>query len=640
MKKYLLSCIFIGLAIISWSQPSIEWISPIPNDTVYHEHNSNVLNIELRITNLPDGTVPQVMINGRNATYLQSKGNTSKKVPLDVIHFEARLNVPNDTLLGIALTLQDEQGNIQHNSRPLLVSRGRVPKPNLYMLAFGPKPGFIRYTDNDAFDFKRAFSLQDCGNATLYNKISTKAFVKEEAEANKILGQIDNMINSNIIKPNDVFMLFFSSHGHRKDSMFCIQGHDYKKGSREDAAICSDQLYARLDPIHAKKVFFIDACKSGEEGFLFKASKEQKQLTGYTIIASSEFDADSYTHTKWQNGAFTETLLIGLSGNANNIDKNGETDNVIKTNEIFKYLQDTVPLLCEDVIEYDHNSEDTIRIQHPQMVRNELGNIALFKYEKFCDPIISGKEINYKTVRLPQGTVTIGSPKKGKEKLIRNEDEKQRKVTVKSYIAIGKYEVSNAEYCDFLNDYKPNDNELHTWIELKSRHCKIKKAMINTRETFIPKQKKAKHLPVVMISWKGAEAYAKWLTDKNCLYKYDLPHANEWEYAARFGVNYEVYVNTNDFKDIRKKKIIRTKKKRSVKSLPTGNIHHMNTNVSEWCRNRYKQEPSRREIRGGNFKSSYKTARTAKKYYIFEDEKKPDLGFRLIRTLKKDNDCR
>jgi len=637
VKKYILSFIFIGIAIISWSQPSIEWISPIPNATAYYEHNGNVLNIELKIVNLPNGTIPQVMINGRKAAYLQSKGNTSEKVPLDAIHFETRLNIPNDTLLSIALTLQDKQGNIQYSSRPLLVSRGAVPKPNLYLLAFGPAPPDVYYTDNDANDLKQAFSLQDCGNSALYGKINAKTFVEKEAKAEEILTQIDNMITSNIIKPNDVFMLFFSSHGHRKDSIFYIQGHDYKKANNKEAVVSFEDLYARLDPVHTQKIFFIDACNSGEEGLygsFLPTPGKNNQLTGYTIIASSEFDAKSYTHPKWQNGAFTEALLMGFNGKANKTNKTGKTDDVIKIDEIFKYLQDTVPGLCEDVIVIDDDDEDTMRIQHPQMIRNELGNLALFRYENFCAPPISGKEIIYKTVRLPEGTDTIGSPKKGKEQLIRNKDEARRPVTINYYIGMGKYEVSNAEYCEFLNDWETDHNKLKTWISLKSPYCKIRRN--GTEFTY-----KAHNgpLPVVMVSWDGAKAYAKWLTDKNCLYKYDLPSADEWEYAARVGVPYEVYATTNNFKDIQEKKIMDIKNRYTAKSLKTGDIHHINTNVSEWCRDIYQEETTRREIRGGNFKSSSKRARTAKRYYIFHYEKRRYLGFRLIRTLKKDNDC-
>ena len=649
LKKYLLSCIFIGIAIISWSQQThIEWISHQPNDTIY-TLNSGALNIELKITALPNGTSPRLTVNGRSADYLQSKGNTSEKIPLGVINFEARLNIPNDTLLSIALTLQDEKGNIyplkdeqgkiRHSSEPLLVSRGRIPKPNLYMLAFGPKPNFnfIEFTDNDAADFKRAFSLQDCGKSALYNKINAKTFVKEEAKAKKILEQIDNMIASNIIKPNDVFMLFFSSHGYRKDSMFCIQGDDYRSWSEEETSVCSEQLYERLNPVHAKKIFFIDACQSGKEpptDSLFRIPDKKNQLTGYTIIASSEFDADSYTHTEWQNGAFTEALLEALEGKANKADGNENMDDVIGINEITTYLKKRVPELCKEV------DEDSIQLQRPQMIRNELGNLPLFQYEKFCVPLVGGREVIYKTIPLPQGTDTIGSLKNGQELLIRNDDEEPRPVTINHYIGMGKYEISNVEYCDFLNDSKPDSNTLDSWIDLKSRHCKIKKARINTREEFVLKQSsRTIHFPVVMVSWKGAKAYADWLTDKNCLYKYDLPSADEWEYAARVSVDYEIYVSTDYFKEIRKKKIINTSEERSVKSLNTGDIYHMNTNVSEWCRNRYTVEASRREIRGGNFKSSKKDARTAKRYYIYEDEKRPDLGFRLIRTLKKDNDC-
>lgn len=623
VKKYLLSLIFIGIAIISWSQQTrIEWISPTPVDTAYSVHDDE-LTIKLNIINALKGTKPYIEINGN------PPNSKADPVPLSGSrYFEQTVYIPDNSLQSIVLTLKDGGGRTYHRSAPLIVSRGTEPPPILYLLAFGPKPGNMEYSDNDAIDLERAFSRQACGTSGIYADVVSDKFILEEADANKMLIGMENMIALNTIKPNDVVILFMSSHGGRKNGEFYIQGNDFDSRSEriaEKTSVSSSELFEVFDPVHAKKVFIIDACKSGEspkDSLIFKSDKNQ--LTGYLIIASSDFNADSYWYHKGENGVFTEILLRGLKREAN---KATPQDDIITTDEIISYLKEEVPILC-------HKVDSTKKVQRPQIVMNELGNLPLFKYDKFCAPVIGGEEIFYEAVKLPQGTVTIGSSKDGKERLLRGEDEQQRDVTIDTPTAIGKYEVTNVEYCEFLNDSETNLNNLHKWINLKSSQCKIKRE--GTEFT-------TKHFykPVVMVSWEGAVKFSQWLSDKDCIYDYDLPTADEWEYAARGGPGkpYKIYPPYNNFDEFNQSKKIRDVGTYTPNSL---GIHDMNTNVSEWCKNKYQGKGEKaKEVRGGNFNlpKPKNFCRTAKRHYLDYDVMKEDLGFRLIRTPKKDKDC-
>ena len=68
---------------------------------------------------------------------------------------------------------------------------------------------------------------------------------------------------------------------------------------------------------------------------------------------------------------------------------------------------------------------------------------------------------------------------------------------------MGKNEVTNTQYCEFLNQRGNGIGGGGTWLYLE--HSKIEK---NGNE-FIPKPDYENH-PVVSISWDGAIEFAKW----------------------------------------------------------------------------------------------------------------------------------
>jgi len=124
-----------------------------------------------------------------------------------------------------------------------------------------------------------------------------------------------------------------------------------------------------------------------------------------------------------------------------------------------------------------------------------------------------------------------------------------------------------------------------------------------------------------------------------CIFDYDLPTADQWEYAARGGPNrpYKIYSGTNNFESFNQRE----------KIMPIGSyipnssgIHDMSTNVSEWCKNMYTnigEIKVAREVRGGNFTLKPSQCRIAKRHKFNSNSKRKDLGFRLIKTQ---SECR
>ncbi len=147
-------------------------------------------------------------------------------------------------------------------------------------------------------------------------------------------------------------------------------------------------------------------------------------------------------------------------------------------------------------------------------------------------------------VRVPGGTYRMGST-------AGSIDEKPLHAVRVSDFLIGKYEVTNAQFVEFLNA-KGNQTEGGSpWIDLDGsslgERCRIRQS----EDSFVVESGFENH-PVVLVSWYGACAYADWLSQreglrpchsgtgaqKSCDWGadgYRLPTEAEWEYAAGGG---------------------------------------------------------------------------------------------------------
>jgi len=223
-------------------------------------------------------------------------------------------------------------------------------------------------------------------------------------------------------------------------------------------------------------------------------------------------------------------------------------------------------------------------------------------------------------VAVPAGEFTMGSPP-GEEGRGSAEGP-QRKVTIARPFAVGKYEVTFAEWdaCVAAGGCKhtPTDSG---WGRGKR--------------------------PVVNVSWNDiTKEYLPWLS-RNTGTTYRLPTEAEWEYAARAGTTTPFSVG----------RMITTKQanfegKRTVEvgSFPPNafGLHDMHGNVWEWvqdCWNaNYSGAPSdgsawttgdcgRRVLRGGSGVNYPQDLRSADRFRFTPDLRFHYFGFRVVRTL-------
>jgi len=88
-------------------------------------------------------------------------------------------------------------------------------------------------------------------------------------------------------------------------------------------------------------------------------------------------------------------------------------------------------------------------------------------------------------------------------------------------------EITNAQFCEFLNDSAASKEEVAKWIDWENEFSLIKKenARFVSQETFTS-------YPAVLVSAYGAKAFCAWLSAREKR-RYRLPTPEEWEWAAQ-----------------------------------------------------------------------------------------------------------
>ncbi|MBI2253968.1 MAG: SUMF1/EgtB/PvdO family nonheme iron enzyme [Proteobacteria bacterium] len=134
-------------------------------------------------------------------------------------------------------------------------------------------------------------------------------------------------------------------------------------------------------------------------------------------------------------------------------------------------------------------------------------------------------------VVVPAGSFTMGSPPSEAGRA--DNENAQHRVTIGKPFAVGKFEVTLTQFQKFVqaSGYRPTD---YCWTDPDGDGTWYNLAWYNWAGPGFAGYTQGANDPVVCVTWRDAEAYAAWLSNKTGK-TYRLLTEAEWEYAARAG---------------------------------------------------------------------------------------------------------
>ena len=190
-------------------------------------------------------------------------------------------------------------------------------------------------------------------------------------------------------------------------------------------------------------------------------------------------------------------------------------------------------------------------------------------------------------VLIDAGEFRMGSNERDNEKPIHS-------VYVDAFY-MDEYEVTNAEYAEFLNAKGKHAEAGKTWYVIGDQHSRIE---------YVSRKYQVKggyeNHPVTLVSWYGAMAYAEWKGKR-------LPTEAEWEKAARGGLAGLKYPWGNAIDSSRANYNNHVKDTTPVGKYAANGygLYDMSGNVYEWCLDEYNAgfyaiSPSQNPLSGAN----------------------------------------
>jgi thiamine biosynthesis lipoprotein len=188
----------------------------------------------------------------------------------------------------------------------------------------------------------------------------------------------------------------------------------------------------------------------------------------------------------------------------------------------------------------------------------------------------SSMGLNIDMVRIPAGEFMMGSEKGAPDEL------PLHKIRVNGFY-LGRTEVTVGQWRIFARESGyVTQAELRRGGMVRGEKGREVKQDANWRN---PYQVQTDEHPVVLLSWKDAQAFCQWLSKKTGL-NYRLPTEAEWEYACRAGSNDERYGDLDS--------IAWYEYNADGHTHPVGGkqpnsfgLYDMLGNVWEWCQDRY-----------------------------------------------------
>lgn len=304
--------------------------------------------------------------------------------------------------------------------------------------------------------------------------------------------------------------------------------------------------------------------------------------------------------------------------------------------DIFLSAQTAVGLFYEyqDAKRLTHEADQDGLYGLPEIVNEDDIGSDTGKETIWCEPV-TGMEF----IRVPGGSFEMGGGPWDDQALA---DEKPAHEVILDRFWMARFPVTVAQYTPFAKEC-PEHRPI--WFDPDHPDHPLASAPKVYREN--PATICGPDYPVTGITWRDAEAFAKWLHDESHL-KFRLPSEAQWEYAARSGGLPEKYAG-----DLSVETIGWYKANSGGHSHPVGTktanglgLYDMCGNVAEWCLDLYRQDayemheganpvnqrgPGTCVVRGGSFRYGARDLRCGDRSHYVPDNREHDLGFRLVR---------
>lgn len=215
-----------------------------------------------------------------------------------------------------------------------------------------------------------------------------------------------------------------------------------------------------------------------------------------------------------------------------------------------------------------------------------------------CEVTVADEgRFSHPTVTVSAGSFKMGTPM---AQMFRQNDEIQHTVTLTQGFKISKYEITNKQYCYFLNANRIGADGAyngHTMVKASSTQTSDWGVNWNGSK-WIPAEGKA-NFPVIYVTWYGATEFAAWAGGS-------LPTEAQWEYAARSGLEEKMFglgigstlletmANFNWSMQWDNGSMVQSPTKPSAGTLTVDSykpnawgLYNMHGNVWEWCSDWY-----------------------------------------------------
>lgn len=254
-----------------------------------------------------------------------------------------------------------------------------VATKNLHVLAIGigdyEAEGYdTKFADADARDFSKSLMETE---GKLFKKVEIKTLTNAEATRDNILEAVRTLKGK--ASEDDLAIVFFSGQGESFDGSYYLRAFDSGKDylSLEATGIETKWLAEELHGFRSPVAAFFDASQHVVDGETpevdlstevsiikenFKSTIEDDDMLRM-VLFSAQGEQKSLENKEWANGIFTESVVNGLNGAA---DEKGNGDGVVTFDELVRYVKDKV-------------KDDSDYKQAPTSFEAGIGKIALQK---------------------------------------------------------------------------------------------------------------------------------------------------------------------------------------------------------------------------------------------------------------------